>query len=192
MVWLIVVLSYMIGSIPTAYLAGRFLRKRDIRGLADGNVGAANAFRQLGARIGITVFFIDAAKGALAIIIAQAANAPQLTIFLAGAAAVIGHNWPVFLNFRGGKGFSTTIGNLTALMPQPMLMLAAPTLAALVIKRNTTLAGAVMFAPLPLVCWLLGIPPAYIAYGVALPCLVGYTNLIRTRRTTAIAETETE
>ena len=159
--------------------------------MADGNVGAANAFRQLGAKTGIGVFFIDAGKGVLAIFIAQAANLPQAAILLTGVAAVVGHNWPVFLRFRGGRGFSTTIGVLIAIITQPILILAVPTLAALFAKRNTTIAGAVMFAPLPVVCWWLGVPGILIAYGIALPCLIGLTNLLRRRQVARTSETET-
>ncbi|MFC1951446.1 glycerol-3-phosphate acyltransferase [Chloroflexota bacterium] len=70
MLWLIIVLVYFLGAIPTAYIVGRF-KGEDIRQIGDGNVGAANAFRQLGAKIGTAVFFIDAGKGVLAVLIAH-------------------------------------------------------------------------------------------------------------------------
>ncbi|MBA7483268.1 Glycerol-3-phosphate acyltransferase [subsurface metagenome] len=103
-------------------------------------------------------------------------------MLLVGAAAVIGHNWPVFLRFRGGRGEATTIGVLLTTITQPMLILAIPVIAALVIWRNVTLASAVLFVPLPLVCWWLGVPGALITYGIALPCLVGFTHFLRTRQ----------
>jgi len=181
MPWLIVILGYLLGSIPTGYIAGRIFKKVDIRRVGDGNMGAQNAFRQLGAGVGIAVGLIDAGKGALAILIAQAVNLPQIGMLLAGAAAVIGHNWPVFLRFRGGRGEATTIGVLLTTITQPMLILAAPAILTLVIWRNVTLASAVLFVPLPFVCWWLGVPGALIAYGVALPCLVGFTHFLRTR-----------
>jgi glycerol-3-phosphate acyltransferase PlsY len=183
MPWLIVILGYLLGSIPTGYIAGRIFRKVDIRRVGDGNMGAQNAFRQLGTKTGVVVGLIDAAKGALAILIAQAANLPQIAVLLAGAAAVIGHNWPVFLRFRGGRGEATTIGVLLATITQPMLILAAPTILTLVIWRNVTLASAVLFVPLPFVCWWLGVPGVLVAYGVALPCLVGFTHFLRVRQT---------
>jgi glycerol-3-phosphate acyltransferase PlsY len=182
--WLIVVLGYLLGSLPTAYIAGRLLKGRDIRRMGNGNMGAANAFHQLGAKVGITVFFVDAGKGALAILIAQAADISQGMVFLTGVAAVAGHNWPMFVGFRGGRGESTTIGVLTTLVPQPMLILAGPTLATLFIKRNVTIASCVLFIPLPLVCWWLGVPGLLISYSIALPCLVGLTHFLRTRRVT--------
>jgi glycerol-3-phosphate acyltransferase PlsY len=187
MVWLIISLSYFLGAIPSAYVAGQLFRGKDIRQLDNGNVGAANAFRQLGAKIGIAVFFIDAGKGALAILIAQTANLPLAAILLTGVAAVIGHNWSVFIGFRGGRGESTTIGVLLTLITQPMLILAAPTIATLFIKKNVVKASCVLFIPLPLVCWWLGVPGVLIGYGIALPCLVGISDFVKNRQLVRIS-----
>jgi acyl phosphate:glycerol-3-phosphate acyltransferase len=181
MPWLIVLVAYFLGSIPTAYIAGRTLKGVDIRHIGDGNMGAANAYRQLGPGVGIAVGIADAAKGALAVLIAQAANAPQAVVLLAGAAAVFGHNWPIFLGFRGGRGESTTIGVLLAVLTIPMLIVAAPALLAHFIFRDTTKAAAFIFVPLPLVCWLVGLSGVLIIYSIALPCLVGFTHFLRTR-----------
>ena len=182
MYWLIILLGYFLGSIPTAYIAGHLLRGRDIRQMGDGNVGAANAFRQLGAKAGIGVFFADASKGALAILIAQAASIPLVAVLLTGAAVVVGHNWSVFIGFRGGRGESTSIGILLAIITQPVLILAVPTLATLLIKRDVVKASCVLFIPLPLVCWWLGLPGALVSYSIALPCLVGITDFVKRRQ----------
>jgi glycerol-3-phosphate acyltransferase PlsY len=181
MPWLIVILGYLLGSIPTAYIAGHILKGNDIRRMGDENVGAANAFRELSRKAGITVGIIDAGKGALAVIIAQAADMPQTVVMVTGAAAVIGHNWPVFIGFRGGRGVSTTIGILLVMVTQPILILALPTLLILIVKRNVTPAMAFLFILLPLVDWWLKVPPVLIIYGVALPALVGITTLLRTK-----------
>ncbi|MFC1892775.1 glycerol-3-phosphate acyltransferase [Chloroflexota bacterium] len=185
MSWLTVVLGYLVGSIPTAYVAGRWLKGKDIRRLGDGNMGAHNAFNQLGARAGLAVFCIDVGKGMLAIFVAQAANNSQLWVLFAGAAAVMGHNWPLFLGFRGGRGEATTIGVLLSVITQPMLIVAGPALATLVIKKNVIAASCVLFIPLSLVCWWLGVPGLLTAYGIALPCLVGATHFIQTRTSQA-------
>ncbi len=182
MPWLIVVLGYLLGSIPTAYIAGHLLKGVDIRRVGDENMGAANAFHQLGAKVGVAVGIVDAGKGALAVLIALAANLPQPIVLLTGAAVVVGHNWPIFIGFRGGRGESTTIGVLLTTVTQPMLILAGPALLALFIFRNVILASCVLFIPLPLVCWWLGVPGMLTAYGIALPCLVGFTHFLRTRR----------
>ncbi len=179
--WLVILIGYILGSIPTAYLTGRILKGRDIRQMGDENAGAANAYRELGMRAGIIVGIIDAAKGAGAVLIAQAANLPQLVVLFTGLAAVIGHNWPVFLGFRGGRGVSTTIGILLVLVTLPMLILALPTLIILVVKRNVTPSMAFLFIALPLVDWWLKAPGVLIAYGIALPALTGITTFFRTR-----------
>ena len=181
MPWLVIALGYLLGSIPTAYLAGHVLRGIDIRQVGDGNMGAANAFRQLGPKVGIAVGLLDAGKGALAVLIAQIADVPQIAVLGAGATAVIGHNWPFFIGFRGGKGESTAIGVLLALIAQPMLIVAGPALLVLVIKRNVPLASAFLFIPLPIVCWWLGTSGLLVAYSLTLPCLVGFTHLLKTR-----------
>ena len=181
MPWLIVILGYFLGSIPTAHIAGHVFKGIDIRQVGDGNMGAANAFHQLGAKVGLAVFFVDAGKGALAVVIAQTANVPQPAVLLTGAAAVAGHNWPIFIGFRGGRGESTTIGVLLTIITQPMLILGAPAILALCIFHNVILASCVLFIPLPLVCWWLGVPGVLTAYGIALPCLVGFTHFLRTR-----------
>ena len=181
MVWLVIIAGYILGSFPTAYLAGRFLRARDIRNMGDENVGAANAFRELGPAVGVMVFLIDVTKGAMAIVIAQASGMPQAVVLCAGAVAVVGHNWPVFLGFRGGRGVSTTIGVLFVLVTIPMFVMLLPVILVLVWKRNVTPAMAFLFILLPLVDLLFKVPPLLILYGIALPALVGITHFFRVK-----------
>jgi len=182
MAWLVVLLAYFIGAVPTAYIAGRLVARRDIRRMGDANMGAANAFRELGAKIGLAVFFIDATKGALVVLLAQLVNLPQLGVLITGLAAVAGHNWPVFLGFRGGRGESTTIGILLVLVTLPILITAVPALIVLYFKKNVTLASAVLFVPLSLLGWWFHLPGMIIAYSIGLPCLVGLTHFLRTRK----------
>ncbi len=191
MPWLIIVLGYFLGSIPTAYIAGRVLKGVDIRGVGDGNMGAANAFRQLGAKVGVAVGIIDATKGAVAVLIAQAASLPLVAVLLTGTATVIGHNWPIFIGFRGGRGEATTIGVLLTLITQPMLIVGGVAISAIFFTRRVILGqGPFLFVPLPVVCWWLGVPGMLTAYGIALPCLVGFTHFLRTRRVVDTSGTE--
>ncbi len=188
MYFVVVVLAYLLGSIPSAYIAGRLSKGKDIRQMGDGNVGAQNAFHQLNPGIGIAVGIIDAIKGALAILIAQAANMPQVTILLAGTAAVIGHNWPIFLGFRGGRGESTTIGVLAAIVFWPMLIAGSLAIAVLVTRKNVIQASVAVFVPLPLLCWWFGVPGMLVVYSIFLPSLVGATHLFKTRQRLAVKE----
>lgn len=181
MPFLIVILAYLLGTLPTAYIAGRLLKGRDIRQMGDGNMGAQNAYRQLGARVGITVGLIDAVKGALAVFIAQAAGMGLSIVMATGVAAIIGHNWPFFLRFRGGRGEATAIGVLLSLVTLPMLIMAAPTILVLWRWHNVDKASAVLFVPLSALSWWLHYPPAIIAFSIGIPCLVGFTHFLRTR-----------
>jgi acyl phosphate:glycerol-3-phosphate acyltransferase len=181
MSWLIVIFSYILGSFPTAYIAARLDTGRDIRKMGDENSGAANAYRELSPATGITVGLADAAKGAGVVLIAMAAGMPQIIILTAGLAAVIGHNWPVFLGFRGGRGVATALGVLMVLVTIPMLILALPTLLILIWRRNVTPSMAFLFIALPFVEWLFKFQAIIIGYGLLLPVLIGITTWFRTR-----------
>lgn len=189
-IWLMILIGYLLGAVPTAYIAGRIVASRDIRRLGDQNVGAANAYRELNPKAGVLVGIIDAAKGVLVILIAQAANMSQVVVLFTGAAAVIGHNWPIYLGFRGGRGVSTALGILLVLVTLPMLILSLPTLLILILKKNVTPSMAFLFIMLPFLGWLLKVPPVLIGYGIALPALVGITTFFRTRPKT-LHEAET-
>lgn len=182
MSWLIIIVAYLLGSIPTAYVAGRLIKSEDIRHMGNGNMGAQNAFHQLGAKTGIAVGVMDAAKGASAILIAQLADIPQLLILLSGTAAVVGHNWPVLLGFRGGRGECTTIGVLATVVTMPMVIMGTMAILVLIKTKNVIKASVALFVPLPLVCWWWGVPGLLVGYSILLPCLVGFTHYIRTRR----------
>jgi glycerol-3-phosphate acyltransferase PlsY len=111
-----ILISYLIGSVPTAYLFGRFLKGIDIRTQGSGNVGATNAVRVLGKPVGLAVLAIDIIKGFLPVFfVADLFGGSDSTRFVFGAAAIAGHNWPVFLGFRGGKGVATSLGVLLGL-----------------------------------------------------------------------------
>jgi len=113
--------TYLLGSIPTAYILGKMLRRIDVRRHGSGNIGATNAFRVLGKKLGTAVLLIDIAKGFAAVALAQNIfyePVPQVSlnayICCAALTVVAGHNWTVFLGFKGGKGMATSLGTLLA------------------------------------------------------------------------------
>ena len=151
------VIGYLIGSFPTAWV---FLRlaygnKTDIRLLGDGNVGATNAGRLMGARWGIVIAGVDMAKGLGAISASRLMDSPVCTnglephlsalAMVAGAFAMAGHIWPVWLRFRGGRGAATAVGLLGTAIPGPALIMALPTVLALLFTRNTSIGFGVFF-----------------------------------------------
>ena len=176
----LVLFSYLLGSIPSAYIAGRLVKGIDIRKVGDGNVGAANAYREIGSKAGMAVLVADVGKGAIAVSITSIL-ASQPVVLLAGLGAVAGHNWPLYIGFRGGRGESTTLGVLSVLLPQPMLILLAVSAVPFFVTRNTMLVGAILFSPLWLVALLTGASLALVVYSIGLPCLVGLTHLVTTR-----------
>lgn len=123
MLWTLlgIIISYLVGSIPTAYIFGRVIKGTDIRKFGSGNVGATNALRLLGKGWGATVLILDILKGFLPVVIlpgviGEAVNVPLESFYiLIGLACICGHNWTVFLNFKGGKGVATTLGVLLGL-----------------------------------------------------------------------------
>lgn len=116
-----IAISYLIGSIPTAYLFGRLLKGVDIRKFGSGNVGATNAFRVLGPIPAIVVLILDILKGYIAVvflggfILSAAVENQEIARIILGAAAIAGHNWTIFLKFKGGKGIATSFGVLVGL-----------------------------------------------------------------------------
>ncbi len=114
--FLTALLSYLVGSVPTAFIFGKLLKGIDIRQHGSGNVGATNAFRVLGKGPGAAVLVIDILKGILPVVLIAGFLAPDVNgRILAAVAAVIGHNWTCFLQFKGGKGIATTLGVLIGL-----------------------------------------------------------------------------
>lgn len=118
---LVIVLSYLLGNISTGFLLGKWLRKTDIREFGSKNAGATNALRVFGIKIGLMTLAGDMLKGFLATRIGFALGGETL-MAVAALSVVIGHNYPVFLKFKGGKGIATTAGVLLALSP-PLLLL---------------------------------------------------------------------
>jgi glycerol-3-phosphate acyltransferase PlsY len=116
-----IIISYLVGSIPTAYIFGRLLRGIDIRKFGSGNVGATNALRVLGKGPGIIVLALDIIKGFLPVILLgnfiypRSGMKTDMVFVILGIACIIGHNWTLFLGFKGGKGIATTLGVLIAL-----------------------------------------------------------------------------
>lgn len=178
---LVIIIGYLLGSIPTAYLAGRLTRGVDIRKVGGGNMGALNATRELGQVTGLIVLLVDVAKGAAAVLIAKALGVSDFWILAAGFAAIIGHCWPIFLKFRGGKGAATAIGVFFALAPVPFACCLPLIVGVVFFTSNITLGMAAGFLFFPLFLWLFDRPGSFIIYAlfVILFLLVRYIPTAR-------------
>ena len=153
----VAITSYLIGSFPTAYLAGR-LAGIDIRNAGSGNIGATNVARVLGKRFGYPVFVVDVAKGFIAVKLAEAlaatahssASFVDLCAVLGAMFALIGHSFPVWLGFKGGKGVATSIGALFALNWIPALVVGIVWIVMFQTTRYVSLASIVAALSLPI------------------------------------------
>ena len=182
-----IVIAYLLGSIPFAYIVGKLLKRVDIRQVGGGNMGALNIAREIGLVPGLVVLVADIAKGSLAVMIALWLNLSLILVFGAGFAAVLGHNWPVFLKFKGGKGAATTIGVLFALTPLEFAISLALILAVIVITSNVRLAVVVGLTALPLIIWQINGSVMLIAYSVAMFLFLCVRSLPSTKEAMASA-----
>ncbi len=150
---LLILLSYLIGSIPTAIIAGKLLKKIDIRDHGSGNAGATNVFRILGWKAGVLVLVIDMFKGFAPVWwLTPVHNNPDIMTFyqiLIGIAAICGHIWTVFAGFRGGKGVGTAAGVFLALQPLPVLLSLVTFILIVAKTRYVSLGSMIAAAMLP-------------------------------------------
>ncbi len=174
---LALILAYLLGSIPSAYLAGRLKKGIDIRQVGTRNMGAMNVFYEVGFVPGVIVLAVDVGKGAAAIALARWLGAPMIVELLAGAVAVIGHSFPVWLNFRGGKGGATSIGILIFLMPWGIPFYLAIFGLMLLLTRFPTFSYGVAFVCFPSVAWLLYHSGVLVTYSIGLLLLLALQNI---------------
>jgi len=174
-----VVLGYLLGSIPTAYIVTRIATGKDIRQMGGGNVGGLNTFLEVGTKPALVVGIVDLGKGVAAVAIAYwLLGVPQLFVMLAGLAAAIGHMWMVFLKFSGGKGMGPTFGALTILMPvygywYGFLIFLAVIAIPFIITRNVALSMGIGLLFLPLIIWLITQSELATVLAIILGVLIG-------------------
>ena len=177
--------GYLLGSIPSGYLAGRWLQGVDIRSLGSGSTGATNVLRQFGKGPALAVFVVDVLKGTLAVLLAKAWLQPlgidassDWWVVAAGLAALAGHIWPIWLKGRGGKAVATGLGMLLGLTWPVGLACFGIFLAVLTVSRIVSLSSVVAALSLPLLMLGLfastgtGLRPAYLSLAVLTTALV--------------------
>ncbi|AGG06509.1 hypothetical protein CY91_01475 [Dehalococcoides mccartyi] len=154
MVIIALIAAYFIGSTPAPYLAGRIFKKIDIRTVGSKNMGSMNVFYNVGFWPGILVLTVDIGKGALAMAVANWLGEGLGIQMLCALMAIAGHNYPVWLKFKGGKGGATAIGILAYMMPEGIPIYIACFLILMAITRFPTLSYGISFISFILVAWL--------------------------------------
>jgi glycerol-3-phosphate acyltransferase PlsY len=162
-----VVIGYLLGSIPFAYITARLKMGIDIRQVGSGNAGALNVYREVGPIFGLAVLAGDLIKGILAVLIAQWLGLSLIWTCVAGFAAVVGHNWPCFLGFRGGRGAVTIMGVILPLIPIQFAIGFGIAVVAIIITSNIKV-GIIGIAFIPLIAWLFDKEPTLVFYSLAL------------------------
>jgi len=168
-----IIIAYLLGSIPAAYIVTRLVTGKDIRRLGSGNVGGNNVYRHVGLRAAIPVAIFDVGKGTAAVAIAHwlldaPLFEPRLFVLLAGIAVVTGHTWSVYLKFSGGNGLSATIGALAIIMPWELLIVVALLLVLKVITHNLVLSVNISLLSVPISAWFLEREWMYVGFCIVL------------------------
>jgi glycerol-3-phosphate acyltransferase PlsY len=163
----LVLVAYLLGSLPTALLLVRMMTGEDVRRQGSGNVGGTNALRAAGWKAGVAVTLIDIGKGVLAVILMKRFNPESIWVCAAMLAVVVGHCFPVWLKFRGGKGVAAGFGAFVVIAPLSALAALAVWVCVLVISRWVALASMVASAIFPLALKLIDRPDMVTLISVA-------------------------
>ncbi len=179
----LVLLSYLAGGIPTGYLVVRRLKGIDIREYGSGNPGTANVYRVAGSLAGGITLVVDALKGYLPVLMARRLH-PEASwlIILCGAAAIVGHDWTLFLGFRGGKGVATSAGVFAAMMPAATALAALFFAAGFVLTGHISVGSMAAALVLPLINLLLGTPTPFTVMSACAGALILYKHVPNIRR----------
>jgi glycerol-3-phosphate acyltransferase PlsY len=181
-----ILFGYLAGSVPFAFLLARRAGV-DVRVAGSGNVGAANVLRTTGAWRAVTVMGLDVAKGAAAVIIVNLVTGAVSIAALTGAAAVVGHIYPVWLKFRGGKGVAVAAGVFSVLSPVAASLAASVFLIIVGLTRYVSLGSIAATVALPPIAWWSGAPRAVVVMSIAVAGLILFrhrANLWRLRHGT--------
>jgi acyl phosphate:glycerol-3-phosphate acyltransferase len=152
-----VVASYLLGTIPFGYLLVRVFRREDIRSSGSGNIGATNVAR-ISPVLGVATLVLDAGKGLAAVSLARALSGGEhqtLVMTIAAFCAVLGHLFPVWLKFRGGKGVATSLGSFALIAPKSILCMVGLFLLIVAATRYVSIASVLAAAAFPVLTWVL-------------------------------------
>jgi glycerol-3-phosphate acyltransferase PlsY len=180
--WLIV--PYLLGSVSFSYIAGRIFGGIDIRTVGSGNAGATNVYRNLGLKPFLFASFFDILKGLVAVILTKSLFPEnEILIILSAVAVIIGHNWPIFFGFKGGKGIASTIGVVIGLHPLSALIVIVTMALIVYITRYVSLGSLISTLLLPILFYLfMGDKVYYIIFALVLTVMAWYRHRSNIKR----------
>lgn len=163
---LVALLSYLIGSIPNGLILGKHLWNVDLRQFGSKNIGATNAYRVLGPKPAFWVFLTDLLKGVAGVYIGQWLVGTPLAAIIGGIAAIAGHNWSLFLKFKGGRGVATGLGVIAIIAPMVTAVVFSTWAVIVYFTRYVSLASIVAAALVPIIMWFMGERGEYFYFGL--------------------------
>ena len=169
--FLLTIFAYLIGSVPSGFILGR-LAGVDVRDAGSGNIGATNVARVLGKGLGLLTLLADTAKGLAPVYISQRLGINDAALALVAIAAVLGHLYPLFLKFHGGKGVATAFGALLALAPLGTAVMALAFAVAVFCSRTVSLGSIAAALAAPISLWAFSYSVELVALGVFLGAMV--------------------
>ena len=162
----ILILSYLLGSIPNGLIFGKLIWNKDLRQFGSGNIGATNAWRVIGKQAGILIFLLDFLKGAISVMLAKIFVGSALVMVAAGLLAIIGHTFSIFLKLRGGKGVATGLGVIAVMMPKVTAIVFLTWLIIFLVTRYVSVASIVAAALTPILAVIFDEPIEFIILGL--------------------------
>lgn len=178
----LVVSAYLLGSISFGLLLARLYGRHDLRQSGSGNIGATNVARTMGKAVGILTLLGDAAKGLLAVWLAQQWGSSEWISGAAALLAVVGHMFPLYHGLRGGKGVATALGGLALILPLPLTTGTVIWIATVAIWRYVSISSILAAITLPIAAALFGYPPPFIYAATLIALLVMYKHRDNIRR----------
>ena len=163
-----IIAAYLLGSIPSAYIAGRLKKGIDIRTVGSKNMGTLNVYHEIGLAAAIPVLIVDMAKGIAAILLSRWLGVPVIWQLIAGFTSVAGHCFPIFIHFRGGKGGAPALAILLFLMPAAIPFFVAIAIIVLIITRNYAFCYSFALIVFPFSAWLSYDSKTLIVFSIAL------------------------
>jgi acyl phosphate:glycerol-3-phosphate acyltransferase len=173
---LLIAVGYGLGSIPTGLLVARWQKGVDIRQHGSGNIGMTNVLRAVGKDAAALTLLGDLAKGLIPVLLAQAWLTSPWAIGSVALAAVVGHMYPLFAGFQGGKGVATTLGVFIPLLPGPLLIAFVVFAACVAFRRQVSLGSLAAAASLPMAALLWRAPTPYALYALMAAALIWYRH----------------
>lgn len=178
----LIVSSYLLGAVPFGLLAAKALGAGDIREMGSGNIGATNVLRNAGKLGGFITLLLDSLKGVIPVLIAKAWWGTGTWTLWVALAAIVGHNYPVYLKFKGGKGVATSLGVVVALWPYAGLITIGIWVGSVLIWRYSSLGALISFAFLPMVLFVGERSIQYLIFSLLVALMIFYRHIENIKR----------